>query len=118
VVATSPGAAPEAVSAQVTAPIEDGLEGMSGLRDISSESVEGLSSISLRFEFGTDVDEAVREMEETVARLQDQLPPSVTPVVEAAGSTDEMPAVMLAASGCRARWCRNWRRSTVSGRSP
>lgn len=98
VVATYPGAAPEAVSAQVTAPIEDGLEGMSGLRDISSESVEGLASISLRFEFGTDVDEAVREMEETVARIQGQLPPSVTPVVEAAGSTDELPAIMLAAS--------------------
>lgn len=98
VVATYPGAAPEAVSAQVTAPIEDGLEGMSGLRDISSESVEGLASISLRFEFGTDVDAAVQEMEETVAGLRDQLPPSVTPVVEAAGSTDEMPAVMLAAS--------------------
>ncbi len=98
VVVPYPGAAPDAVSSQVTEPIEDGLKGTSGLRDISSQSVEGLASIQLQFEFGTDVDKAVQDVEETVSGLQDTLPPDVTPSVKPAGGTDDIPAMVLAAS--------------------
>ena len=99
VIATYPGASPDAVSSQVTEPIEDSLEGTSGLRDISSQSVEGLASIQLQFEFGTDIDKTVQEMDEAVNGLKGKLPPDVTPQVKPAGGTDDIPAVVLAASG-------------------
>ena len=98
VVAPYPGASPDAVSSQVTEPIEEGLEGTTGLKDISSQSVAGLASIQLQFDFGTDVEKAVQEMDETISGLADELPPDVTPSVSAAGGTDDIPAVVLAAS--------------------
>ncbi|MGH3879266.1 MAG: efflux RND transporter permease subunit [Actinophytocola sp.] len=98
VVAPYPGASPDAVSSQVTEPIEESLEGTTGLKDISSQSVAGLASIQLQFDFGTDVEKAVQEMDETISGLADELPPDVTPSVSAAGGTDDIPAVVLAAS--------------------
>jgi HAE1 family hydrophobic/amphiphilic exporter-1 len=98
VIVPYPGASPDAVSSQVTEPIEDSLEGMNGLRDISSQSVEGLASIQLQFEFGTDIDKTVQDMDETVSGLRSKLPPDVTPTVKPAGGTDDIPAVVLAAS--------------------
>jgi HAE1 family hydrophobic/amphiphilic exporter-1 len=99
VIATYPGASADAVSSQVTEPIEDSLEGTSGLREITSQSVEGLASIQLQFEFGTDIDKTVQDMDEAVAGLKNKLPPDVTPQVKPAGGTDDIPAVVLAASG-------------------
>ena len=98
VVAPYPGASPDAVSSQVTEPIEEGLDGTTGLKDISSQSVAGLASIQLQFDFGTDVEKAVQDMDETISGLADELPPDVTPSVSAAGGTDDIPAVVLAAS--------------------
>nr|MDT0662876.1 efflux RND transporter permease subunit [Micromonospora sp. DSM 115978] len=98
VVATFPGAAPEIVESQVTAPIEDSLQGIDGLSEVSSTSREGVSTIQVEFEFGTDLGAAVAEMESGLNRISAQLPADVDPLVFA-GSTDDLPAVVLAAAG-------------------
>jgi hydrophobic/amphiphilic exporter-1 (mainly G- bacteria), HAE1 family len=96
IVAPYPGAGPEAVSSQITEPIENSLQGIEGLEEISSDSAEGIASIRTQFVFGTDMDRAVEKMQQAVNRLSAQLPQSVRPTVTA-GSTDDFPAVLLAA---------------------
>lgn len=97
IVATYPGAAPEVVQAQVARPIEEGIRGVDGLEEVVSTSREGAATIQARFAFGTDLDDAVSQMQTAINRVESQLPPDVDPVVFA-GSTDDLPAVVLAAA--------------------
>jgi HAE1 family hydrophobic/amphiphilic exporter-1 len=98
VVATYPGAGPEVVEAQVTEPIENSLQGIPGVEEITSTSREGSATIVVEYVFGTDVDDVVSKMQTAVSRIGNQLPADVDPQV-IAGSTDDLPAVVIAASG-------------------
>ncbi|OZV76615.1 hydrogenase expression protein [Micromonospora echinospora] len=98
VVATYPGAGPEVVESQVTEPIETSLQGIPGVEEITSTSREGAATVVVQYEFGSDVDDMVNKMQTAVNRIQGQLPADVEPQV-LAGSTDDLPAVVIAASG-------------------
>ena len=97
VVVPYPGAAPEIVERRVTEPIENGVQGIAGLSKVTSTSREGSASIQVEFEFGTDLDDAVNELESELNSVGPQLPDGVEPQVFA-GSTDDLPAIVLAAS--------------------
>lgn len=98
IVASYPGAGPEAVESQVTEPIENSLQGTTGLEKITSTSREGSATIQVEYEFGTDVDDAVNQLQAALNQADVQLPEGVDPQV-VAGGTDDLPAVVLAASG-------------------
>jgi HAE1 family hydrophobic/amphiphilic exporter-1 len=98
IVAAYPGASPEIVEAQVTEPIENAIQGISGLTKVTSTSREGSATVQVAYEFGTNLDDAVNKMQSALNRIDAQLPEQVNPVV-LAGSTDDLPAVVLAAAG-------------------
>lgn len=98
IVAGYPGAGPEIVEAQVTEPIENGLRGVAGLDTIRSTSREGSATIRLELAHGTDLDDTVSRVQTALNRIEAELPEGVEPDVFA-GSTDDLPAVVLAASG-------------------
>ncbi|KZB86744.1 efflux RND transporter permease subunit [Amycolatopsis regifaucium] len=90
------GASPDAVDRQVTEPLEGGLQGLKGLEELNSTSSEGLSRITAQFEFGTDIDAAVGQIQRVVDGVKARLPQNTEPTVSA-GSTDDLPVVLLAA---------------------
>ena len=96
--AALPGASPEIIEEQVTKPIEDAVKGADGLDEVQSTTREGAATISVTFEFGTDIEEAVNQLTTSINRIQPTLPAGVEPTVFA-GSTDDIPAIVLAASG-------------------
>ncbi|MFI5931526.1 efflux RND transporter permease subunit [Actinoplanes sp. NPDC051494] len=96
--AVLPGASPEIMEAQVTKPIEDAVKGADGLDSITSTTAEGSATIQVTFEFGTDLDNAINQLTTSVNRIQSQLPDNVEPTIFA-GGTDDIPAIVLAASG-------------------
>ncbi|GAB3944761.1 hypothetical protein GCM10027614_35430 [Micromonospora vulcania] len=98
IVAAYPGAGPEIVESQVTEPIENALQGIPGLDKVTSTSREGSTTVQVQYEFGTDLDDMVNKMQTALSRIDAQLPESVDPQV-IAGSTDDLPAVVLAAAG-------------------
>ncbi|MFY1680756.1 efflux RND transporter permease subunit [Micromonospora sp. WMMD730] len=98
VVAVYPGASPEIVEAQVTEPIENSLQSIPGLEKVTSTSREGSATIAVEFVFGTDVDDVANKMQTALSRVDAQLPDDVDPQV-ITGSTDDLPAVVLAATG-------------------
>jgi len=59
VITEFPGAAPEEVESMVTAPLEAAISGIPGLRRLESVSQEGLSFLSLEFNWGTNMDMAL-----------------------------------------------------------
>ncbi|MGI5236972.1 efflux RND transporter permease subunit [Dactylosporangium sp. CA-139066] len=97
VVAPYPGVSPELVEEQVTKPIESALQGVPGLTDIHSTSREGAATVQVSFEFGSSIDDITNKMNTAITRIKSQLPATVEPQV-IAGSTDDLPAVVLAAS--------------------
>lgn len=98
IVAVYPGAGPEIVESQVTEPIENSLQGIPGLEKITSTSREGSTTVQVQYAFGTNLDDVVNKMQAALSRIGGQLPEGVNPQV-IAGSTDDLPVVMLAATG-------------------
>ncbi|BCY14709.1 hydrogenase expression protein [Actinoplanes sp. L3-i22] len=96
--AVLPGASPETVEEQVTKPIEDAVKGIDGIDTVTSTSRENVTSVVVLFEYGTDIQSAVNQVTTSLNRIQSQLPDNVDPQVFA-GGTDDIPAIVLAASG-------------------
>lgn len=95
VIAPFPGASPEIVEDQVTAPIEDSFQGLAGMEQMTSTSKEGLAQIQVAFEYGTDIESSLNKMQQAISGVR--LPDGVDPQV-VAGSTDDIPVLVLAVS--------------------
>ncbi|MEV1144134.1 efflux RND transporter permease subunit [Micromonospora sp. NPDC049799] len=98
IVAAYPGAGPEIVESQVTEPIENSLQGITGLEKVTSTSREGSTTVQVQYAFGTDLDDISNKMQTALNRIEAQLPEGVDPQV-IVGSTDDLPAVVIAAAG-------------------
>ncbi|GMA57612.1 multidrug ABC transporter [Alicyclobacillus sacchari] len=83
-VATSwTGASPEEVEQQVSHPIEQTLEGLSGVQLIESTSTQGSSLVVVEFNYGTNIDEELNQMRSLIARVEPGLPADASaPAVE------------------------------------
>lgn len=83
-VATSwPGASPDEVEQQVTSPVEQALESLSGVSDITSTSNQGASLVIVSFDYGVNMNSEVDDMRDVISRIQHSLPSTVTtPTVE------------------------------------
>ncbi|GAA3495746.1 efflux RND transporter permease subunit [Streptomyces prasinosporus] len=95
VMAPYQGASPDVVENQVVEPIEDNLEAVDGLTGVTSTASEGNAVIMASFDYGNDTQQLVADVQQAVNRARPQLPDDVDPQV-IAGSTDDMPTVVLA----------------------
>jgi hydrophobic/amphiphilic exporter-1 (mainly G- bacteria), HAE1 family len=93
------GASPQEVEQQVTSPIEQALQSLSGVDQIQSTSSQGSSLVIIQFNFGVDIGQQVDQMRSIISRTQGMLPSSVTaPSVEQFDPTS-LPIMNLALSG-------------------
>ncbi|MEV4860964.1 efflux RND transporter permease subunit [Streptomyces ossamyceticus] len=95
VLAPYQGASPDVVEKQVVEPIEDSLEAVDGITGVTSTAGEGNALIMASFDYGPGTDQLVADVQQAVNRVRAQLPDDVDPQV-IAGSTDDMPTVVLA----------------------
>lgn len=100
VVTSYPGAAPTAVEDDVTASLEQSIEGVEDLEKISSYSNEGLSIIQVEYAYGTNIDDARQELSENVSGVRGELPQDADPRVEAA-DISALPVTQLAVTSDR-----------------
>src|SRR5487761_2438078 len=68
------GASPEAVETSVTIPLEQAINGVQGLRYISSSSAQGGVQITCTFNLGTDLDIAATDVQNAVQSALGRLP--------------------------------------------
>ncbi|MFG2947784.1 efflux RND transporter permease subunit [Streptomyces adustus] len=95
VLAPYQGASPDVVEKQVVEPIENSLDGVDGITGVTSTASEGNAVIMASFDYGNDTKQLVADVQLAVNRARAQLPDAVDPQV-IAGSTDDMPTVVLA----------------------
>ncbi|MFE2267189.1 efflux RND transporter permease subunit [Streptomyces griseosporeus] len=100
VLAPYQGASPDVVEKQVVEPIENSLEAVDGLTGVTSTASEGNAVIMASFDYGNDTQQLVADVQQAVNRARAQLPDTVDPQV-VAGSTDDMPTVVLAVTSAK-----------------
>ena len=76
--AEAPGMTPEQVEALVTRPIETAVNGLGYLESLRSESIQGLSVVTVVFKEGTDILPARQLLAEKLGAVASQLPVGVT----------------------------------------
>ncbi|HQP91232.1 MAG TPA: efflux RND transporter permease subunit [Candidatus Omnitrophota bacterium] len=74
VITTYPGANPADVEIKVTEPLENQLATTPGIEKITSRSLEGVSVISLKFKWGTDLAEASNDIRDRIELTKTYLP--------------------------------------------
>ncbi|MDD5566281.1 MAG: efflux RND transporter permease subunit [Candidatus Omnitrophica bacterium] len=74
VISTYPGASPEDVEIKVSEPLENQLATTPGIEKITSRSLEGVSVITLKFIWGTNLDEASNDIRDRIERAKRFLP--------------------------------------------
>ncbi|MEU5362762.1 efflux RND transporter permease subunit [Streptomyces sp. NPDC005925] len=94
------GASPDVVEKQVVEPIEDNLEAVDGITGVTSTASEGNAVIMASFDYGNDTKQLVADVQQAVNRARATLPDAVDPQV-VAGSTDDIPTVVLAVTSDR-----------------
>src|SRR3982751_388686 len=75
----APGLTPEQVETLVTRPIENAINGLGSQESLRSETIQGLSVITLVFKEGTDVQVARQMVAEKLGEISGQLPAGVKP---------------------------------------
>ena len=92
-----PGAAPEAVEADVTKPIEYAVNQVSGVKTIRSNSLEGQSQVFVEFRLSTNIAQAIQDLRDKVAPVRASFPKDVKdPQVIRVEDENSQPVVSLA----------------------
>ena len=100
---TYQNAGPESVEKSVTKVLESQLVSVAGLKKITSTSSEGRSSISLEFNYGTNLDIATNNVRDKIDRVVRNLPDDAgTPSIFKMDS-NAMPIMRIAVNGNRSR---------------
>src|SRR5579872_1688111 len=68
------GANPDLIASQITEPLEKNINGIPGIRTISSTSTLGSSSITVEFNLGVDLEAAASDVRDKVGQAQRALP--------------------------------------------
>jgi len=101
VITNYPGVAPEEVETLITAPLESAVSRIPGLRRVESISKEGVSFLTLEFDWGTDMDFTMLHTREQLDNARDRFPedaesPTIIPL-----DPQSRPIMTLALSGDR-----------------
>jgi hydrophobic/amphiphilic exporter-1 (mainly G- bacteria), HAE1 family len=96
VVTIAPGAAASDVEQTVTAPIEQAIKTTSDVKEYDSYSNEGMSIVTIEYEFGTDIQAKQAEIQQAVSGVQQALPQGTMAPEVAALNFNALPVVQLA----------------------
>jgi len=89
------GANSSVIESQITEPLEEAVNGVPGVRTITSVSREGRSNITVEFELGVDLEAAANDVRDKVSGATNRLPPDVDPPRVEKADADSSPIIFL-----------------------
>jgi multidrug efflux pump len=89
------GANSDVIESQITEPLEEAVNGVPGVRTITSVSREGRSNITVEFELGVDLETAANDVRDKVSGALNRLPPDVDPPRVEKADADSNPIIFL-----------------------
>ncbi|MBR0042626.1 MAG: efflux RND transporter permease subunit [Bacteroides sp.] len=91
-----PGANADVIENQITEPLEQNINGIPGIRSLSSVSQQGSSRITVEFELSVDLETAANDVRDKVSRAQRFLPRDCDPPTVSKADADATPILMVA----------------------
>ena len=98
VMSSYPGASAEDVENNLTKVLENSLNGIADLKDLTSNSRENISILTLQFEYGTDIDVATNDVRDKLDMVSQTLPDGASTPFIFKFSVDDMPIMIMAAT--------------------
>lgn len=97
------GANPDIIETQITEPLEKAINGIAGIKNITSSSSQGRSNINVEFNLGIDLEAAANDVRDKVAQAQRSLPSDIDapPVVSKADASADAIISMTVQSNTR-----------------
>lgn len=89
------GANADVIESQITEVLEESINGIAGIRSLTSSSSDGRSRITVEFELGIDMEAAANDVRDRVSRASHDLPPDVDPPTISKADADANPIVLL-----------------------
>ena len=90
-----PGANADVIENQITEPLEQNINGIPGIRSMSSVSSQGQSRITVEFELSVDLEPAANAVRDKVSRAQRYLPRDCDPPTVTKADADATPILMV-----------------------
>ena len=86
-----PGANAEIIETQISEPLEKAINGIAGVKNITSSSSQGTSNINVEFELGSDLETAANDVRDKVSQASRSLPSNLDapPVVTKADASSD-----------------------------
>ena len=91
-----PGANADVIENQITEPLEQNINGIPGIRSLTSVSQQGMSRITVEFELTVDLETAANDVRDKVSRAQRKLPNDCDPPTISKADADASPILMVA----------------------
>ena len=91
-----PGANADVIMNQITEPLEQNINGIPGIRSLSSVSSQGSSRITVEFELSVDMETAANDVRDKVSRAQRFLPRDCDPPTVSKADADASPIMQIA----------------------
>ena len=98
-----PGANAEIIETQITEPLEKAVNGIAGIKNITSQSSQGSSNITVEFDLGINLEEAANDVRDKVSQAVRSLPSDLDapPVVSKADNGGDPVVILLLQSNIR-----------------
>ena len=90
------GANAEVIESQITEPLEQNINGIPGIRSLTSVSQQGQCRITIEFDLSVDLETAANDVRDKVSRAQRYLPRDCDPPTVSKADADAMPILMVA----------------------
>jgi multidrug efflux pump len=90
-----PGANSDVIETQITEPLEQSINGIPGIRSLTSVSRQGGSDITVEFELSVDMETAANDTRDKVSQALRMLPRDCDPPVVAKADADANPILQL-----------------------
>jgi len=91
-----PGANSDVIETQITEPLEQSINGIPGIRTLTSVSRQGGSNITVEFELTVDMETAANDVRDKVSQATRMLPRDVDPPTVSKADADASPIIFLA----------------------
>jgi len=85
------GASADVIESQITEPLEAAVNGVDGIRTLTSTSRDGRSTVQTEFDLGTDLERAANDIRDQVSRAMRDLPPDADPPIVWKADADAFP---------------------------
>lgn len=95
VMTSYPGANSDVIETQITEPLEQSINGIPGVRTLTSVSSQGSSRITVEFELSVDLETAANDVRDKVSQAQRRLPQDCDPPTVTKADADANPILFL-----------------------